>query len=1773
MNLARSHEFVFTTPALKLERVSPSAGSRINYKPRFRLRFNYPVAQADLKRHLAFFSGGRRVRARITYPYLKRKQNEFGQKISVRDARRTLDAIPERTLGRDVVVRLVLSEDLTALKGNRPLGKAIERKFKTYGPLEVRLQGKPKFFDRYGGHFIRFNNPVKRLKAISALRLQPAARYRGSKGGKITSMYLSNWDVKPGQTYKIQIAAGLKDAYGNSLRGKRDFEIRIPDYRPAYRMDSGHGVLEAKMEQRLRLRAVNLENVKLRISGISKDDILDELKDFRNQIKGENPQDLLVKTGLAKNQPGSVYFDLKKYLNPERRGWLRLGFAADVPDYSGKKTITRKFVRYVQSTDLGMTVKLGSKRAHVWVSSLDQGNALKSIRIKVFDPEGEVGDCITDQEGYCAAKLKRFPLKALVTAEAPGNARDRAFVATKHNTVYMYRLTSFYDAEACRPAMKGQVVYDRRLYRPGDQVAFKVVLNLRREGKAMPFPKGEDVKVLIRDAKGQEIYKKTLESSALGGVWDKIPLKKEAAVGHYNIEISPASKEIRGTLYDTFQVEEFRPVGFTVGIEGTRMAKVGEKVPLKVKARYLFGAPMQKAPLNYTVTRSGFNPSFHKYSGFLFGDRSGYYYDPDGNQDFSRYLTGGEGRLNAQGELDFKINLTPMGRKGGKSGRARSQAYSAAVEARVRDRDDKTVTHKKNLQVYAGNILPGIRSKSSFEHYKKPFAFDLVAVNNKGENPGSVSVELSIIKEEWKSIYTRGPSGSRQLKNTLMRKVVKKEILQLSGKSREYVFSPRTPGTYVLDLQEAKGLSYSSVRVYAYGGDALGWNFNDDDVVTVTADKEEYQPGDTAKIMVQSPFKSARAILTVEREKVLFRKVVEIKGSGEPLLIPIKKEYLPNVYVGIMILQPRKRGLKPVPGNEDPGLPVFKTGMANLRVSSRSERTPLNIKTDREDYGPGDEVIINLRSAPGAEIALSVADRGVLDLINYHYPDPIAKFFSNWPLGVQILENRGNLIHQYVISQKGITPGGGEQDQAGVGGFPHDSEDGTRRDFRYTAYWNPALRADKSGKLRVKFKLPHNLTTFRISAMSAAKSGYARAEKEFRVRKKLVLRPVVPRFIRPGDALELGAVVVNQLGRRAKLEVSLNSSLLGGPQKREISLGVDESREVIFQTSLDAKSYYSLKRKAKKEIRVSGSLSAKVKNGSGSRDKVVFNFPVRESPIKEAVRIAGFTEERVEEGIRLPPEKSILGDSMGLELEFSSTALTGLRHAFRFYDTNPYFCMEQRASAFMVNMAAGKLFANFENPPAGARSYDFEKSQEFFTNELKSHQNADGGFSLWKTDLRVSNPYLTAYVVFVLQVADELNEKRDEGIYSHALEYLENYIKRPPPDGLSYVLESYSLIYYVLAREGRDAELLEKFLLKNEGKLSMRARGHLALGITFRRGIKDYRKDPDLNRLVGDFLNRLDVRTHRVTIREAGGAYRRAFYSDGALQGVVLRLLMKTDRENPLIPGMVRFLLEDGKNRFWMDSHSAGNLAYALYQYRKLYEGESKGEIQANLTLKGHEVKQILQSGKREIARSRIGQEQLYKNVEPGKTLPLVIKKTGKGRLYYSALLRYAPVLKDAKPRDEGIEIRRAVFSMSEPGPGGRGLKKVSRMKRGSLYLVRYRVVNPKAAYNFMLEAPLASQLEPVNTRFAVEGALLGKYLEKKRNESTPWWAQGNLEYEYRDDRVLIKQNYLSPGMHEFSYVVRPVLRGVAEAPAARAFLMYEPEVFGRTGQGRQVVK
>jgi uncharacterized protein YfaS (alpha-2-macroglobulin family) len=217
-------------------------------------------------------------------------------------------------------------------------------------------------------------------------------------------------------------------------------------------------------------------------------------------------------------------------------------------------------------------------------------------------------------------------------------------------------------------------------------------------------------------------------------------------------------------------------------------------------------------------------------------------------------------------------------------------------------------------------------------------------------------------------------------------------------------------------------------------------------------------------------------------------------------------------------------------------------------------------------------------------------------------------------------------------------------------------------------------------------------------------------------------------------------------------------------------------------------------------------------------------------------------------------------------------------------------------------------------------------------------------------------------------------------------------------------------------------------------------------------------------------------------------------------------------------------------------------------------------------------------AGKRLLEESFTGRSQMVQaeeslsKLEPGKIVPLKITKKGDGKLYYQTRMTYAPK-KELMPRDEGFGVVKSITGLDE--------KPMDSIHAGTLAVVTLQVILPQESLYVVVDDPLPAGFEAVNPVFRTESEEQQRRMEEmprsngrrrqrgemsRRDGARRWW-QGFNHIEMHNDRVLLFADSLAPGIHTHRYLVRALTYGTFSAPGTKIEEMYEPEVFGRSGE------
>ena len=1002
--------------------------------------------------------------------------------------------------------------------------------------------------------------------------------------------------------------------------------------------------------------------------------------------------------------------------------------------------------------------------------------------------------------------------------------------------------------------------------------------------------------------------------------------------------------------------------------------------------------------------------------------------------------------------------------------------------------------------------------------------------------------------------------------------------------------------------------SLTELRSWVTGGDIPQDRGVQQERVTLITDKDDYKPGDTAKLLVVAPFAGAHGVLTLRRSGLEEARPFSMKGTSRTLEVAVAERFTPNVTVQVdLVGAAPRRGEDGTVDEKLPKRPAYASGSYTLTVPAAQRELDVKARPRARRVSPGGETTIDVgikdhRGKPvaDADVAVVVVDESVLALSNKATPAPLAYFYG-WRApevtdhhsraGVQLaavdqLERNNNMGPGGGYGRGGGGLVGGQarfaSDSAGIAttaeeappppaevpaatpkpspkkgkaaGNRQEPAIALRTNFDALAVFEADARTDKDGRVSVNVKVPDNLTRYRVMAVAAAgEKQFGSGESTLTARLPLMVRPSPPRFLNFGDRFELPIVVQNQTDKAMDVKLAARATNLELTKAQGLAFTVppNERREV----RLPAKTASA------------GTARFQVAATAGSAaDAALLELPVWTPATTEAFASYG----EIDKGAVVQPitaPRKVFRQFGGVEITTSSTAVSALTDAVLYLVDYPFECTEQIASRVLAIAALRDVLEAFDAEGLPDKK-TLLAAVERDMDKIVRRQQSNGGFGFWRRDSRTW-PYLGVHVAHTFARAKGKGFKVPARAMKRSKAYIESIEKHIPSwygDRARWAIEAYAL--HVRHLLGDDDVKKAKRILR-EGKLEempFEALGWLLPVLQNGKANDDVKK-------IRRFLD------NRVT-ETAGAAHFADGYSDNAhvilhsnrrADGIALEALVETTPKSDLIPKLVRGLLGHRKAGRWANTQETTFVLLALDAYFQKFEKVTPNFVAKAWLGERYAGDHAFKGRTTERNRISIPMDSLSK---PGTSEKLVLAKAGKGRLYYRVGMKYAPTDLELPPADHGFAVQREYEPVDDDGDVKRGKDGKWIIKAGARVRVRVTMVAPARRYHVALVDPLPAGLEALNPALAVTGSLpQDPKAAEKKGRFWWWWGTWYEHQSMRDERAEAFASLLWEGVHEYTYLARATTPGTFVVPPAKAEEMYAPETFGRSAGDRVVVR
>lgn len=1196
----------------------------------------------------------------------------------------------------------------------------------------------------------------------------------------------------------LSLPPALKDDAGRPLLNQARFPlaVRMDAQPPLVKFPARFGIIEARGDRMLPVTVRNVEpalagnmarvdgaDVKgamLRVADQQDQQVMDWLKRMSEGVDNWEPGELygtaLARPVLAGDKDATV----SRFTLPKpggKRAFEVVGIPLRKPGFYVVELASPKLgavlnvkpsTAYVSTaalvTNLVAHFKHGASSSLVWVTSLDKGLPVAGAQVAVRDCAGKLlWQGKANAQGVANITQELPPLSChnndgyFVSARSGG---DMTFTLSNWNRgIETWRFNVPTD-EFKADNIIAATVFDRTLLRAGETVHMKHFLR-RHVEQGLRYVRASDEprsgnrdwrarrlgaqdraalpeKMFVIHEGSEQKYELPLRWRDNGTAANDWVIPADAKQGWYEIMLG-------GQSAGRFRVEQFRVPTMKAILQGPKTPAVQpSSVDLDVQLSYLSGGGAGGAAVKLRTMVEPKSVHFDDYDDFTFSagdvrvgkeddapvfdeDEGGF--DDSGDQPGSSAARTRELTLDRAGGARVALDgLTPS-----------AVPRQLVAEMSYQDANGETLTASTGIALWPSAYVIGIQP-DGWVMSRAALKFQVVVLDLQGKPVANAPVNVDYFQRENYSHRRRLIGGFYAYENSSEVKALGAACEGKTDSKGLLICEVKAPaaGNLILRARTRDDGGHEAVtnrETWVADGDDWWFKATDNDRIDLLPEKKRYEPGDTASFQLRMPFRSATALVTVEREGVIDTYVRQLSGSAPVFTIPVKPQYAPNVYVSALVVRGRVAGVQPT-ALVDLGKPAYKLGIAPLRVGWSANELKVQVHADKPVYKIRERATVAVKvtrpdgtPAPaGAEVALAAVDVGLLELMPNASWDLLEAMMGQRSLQVQTATAQMQVVGKRHFGRKAVPAGGGGGKGAG------------RELFDTLLFWKARVTLDANGEATVQVPLNDSLTAFRIVAVASANADlFGTGRTEVRSTQDLILLSGLPAMVREGDKFHAGFTLRNTTD--GEVQVDLGASVGGkalAPQK--LALAAGQAREIGWDYQAPA-GVEELQWDVSAAIHGSAGAVAGSADRLRVRQKVVAAVPVRtvQATLLQLEKTSNMT-------VRLPV--GAIPGRGGVQATFSARLGNELPGVHEYMRSYPYTCLEQQASRAIALQDMARW--------------------QTLVGTLPAHMDADGLLKYFPMMLEGSDS-LTAYVLSAAdeagyEIPPELKGRMEEGL-------------------------------------------------------------------------------------------------------------------------------------------------------------------------------------------------------------------------------------------------------------------------------------------------------------------------------------------------------------------------------------------------------------------------
>lgn len=1721
-------DFKFNTATTKITQSSALVsadqwGQQVDLKPNVFFAFNQKVRAAEIVKKINFQWNGGSSPAELVDIDEAKKDSSIKYYVDSASKDKFVVVRPKTILPQSKTVQIFIGPELPSAEGPNVSADKEVREIKTREPLVYkRIYTQPPYYDQKFSWQFEFNQTLKTSPEnlpslvkvdppISNMQVFPSGNYIFIQGVGVG-----------GNKHKISIAPALEDMFGQKLGKMLTLTAEVPHAQTTLQSPPQHfAVLTPGEKLQHVIRAINYKKVHADVYQVTPNDwssFADYNRKFPWKKLADKEVNLAAKTDIQSLTP----LDLSAYMK-EGKGNVVVYVRTTEPDPNQQ----RSYSLWLQSTNLSVDTFIDQKSALVWVTDLRTGKPVSGAKV-TSSPDGDWSGT-TDKNGTVRIDLtNKSAMGVLVQKDG-----EQAFLPAN-----MWKYSDWHKRSQADTTL-WYVASDRNLYKPGEQAKFKGWIRRMQhspEGDIVPAIKTSKVKYTAYDGNYAEIAKGEADVNSLGGFDFSVALPPQCNTGSAQLMLQ-ATEGTGDTHYTHYTIAEFRRPEFELTLKdmGSGAHFIGEHTTISASTNYFSGGTLPNTEIKWHANASAGHFTPPGWSEYSFGRSTPYY--------FGHYAIApsyrGRGRANIWpphgGPLSESKNLTGKTDENGIfylrtdfESVAPPQPVSIDLSATVQDVNRQQWTSNTNILVHPSKYYVGIKMDKSFIQKGESLKASFVVCDLDGKLVTDSNVELVLQQEDWD--YSSG-QGKQRINE------INKQSFSFAGQEKTIEIPVQQSGSFKLIARVKDGNGRANetlVSTWVAGDPERSPQSAGEETVTLIPDKKEYQPGDKAKLLVQSPFAKSYGLLTIRRSGLVSSRNFEMNSNSTTLELPVPESYLPNFSVEVELVednqQSNRKAFARIAHNE-----------LNIDVSKSPRKLSIEVQPEAKLLLPGSssdiEVIMKDRDGnlvKNADAVVAVVDESVLALSGYQLEDPLNAMYPQRSADVT-----GHHLTPYVLvsskketesdktdgplppspqaegmmgpdSMPALAPSSMSTGGAGAGGgggrgwssgpisarsIEKPGAQMAKASRKREAYNDIALAADGESRGAPQggaIALRSNFDALALYDPSA------RTDNDGRIKLRLKLPDTASRYrIMVAAAAGKNFFGYADTSITAQLPLTLKPSaprFLNVGDSFELPVVVQNLSEKPVSARIAVRAnkvtftetrgrLIEIPAKDRVEIRFPATAGVVGKArfqlvlaDNKNSDANEFTLPIYTPATTETFATYGNTdaEGAIVQSLKLPSD--VFPQVGELQVSTSSTALQTLTDAFIYLYSYPYACTEQLSSRILAIDALKDMLAAM-NPEGLPKPEEIKAEIESDVALIERRQLGNGSFRLWDSYYHESAyPFASVHAAHALERAKNAGYTVSDNVrnqYRNYLRGINHYIPSDYSKSSKWSIRAYALYVrnmYEPDRAWDDAMALAKEIKYEDAP--MEVLGWLMPVLTTK-------PSAELTKIREYLNNHVEETTSKASfVRKDNNDSYLTYWSDSREEAVLLNGMIADQPQNDLNQKLLKSLVAHRKAGRWNNTQEN---AFVLMTMRKYFD-------------KYENVKPDF------LVRAWLGDDYLGEHKFTGynadnvnmdvpmsflstinRENKIVLSKTGKGRLYYRLGLNYAPKSLRLTAMDRGFAVQRTYEAVDKKDDVQKLADGSWKIKAGTTVRVKLTMSMPGTRHHVALVDPLPAGLEPVN--------------------------------------------------------------------------------------------